>query len=154
MPARIGVGFRACAATAAGATGWLWSATFDRNLLCEVDASLLGTAVASAGLGAVGGWYLAQPKKKKDILVVFGPSGAGKGTLIKHLFEEFGKSQVGFSVSHTTRKPRDGEENGVHYHFVKEDQMRADIAGGKFVEFAEVHSGKFYGTSIKAVQDV
>lgn len=49
------------------------------------------------------------------------------------------------SVSHTTRKPRPGEENGVHYHFVERDQMKAAIERGEFLESAEF-SGNMYGT--------
>jgi guanylate kinase len=57
----------------------------------------------------------------------------------------FDDNQFGFSVSHTTRNPRDGEINGKHYHFTTVDQMKKDIASDKFIEYAEVH-GKFYGT--------
>lgn len=125
---------------------------------CDVDTTtLVGTAVASAAGGFAAGRYLStqahQGGPVKDILVVCGPSGVGKGTLIKLLFEEFGKSQVGFSVSHTTRNARPGEENGVHYHFVEKEKVRAEIAAGMFVESAEVH-GNIYGTSIKAIKDV
>lgn len=77
--------------------------------------------------------------------VVFcGPSGVGKGTLIDLLRERF-PDQFGFSVSHTTRKPREGEQNGVHYNFTTVPQMKKDIEEGKFIEHAEVH-GNFYGT--------
>lgn len=51
-------------------------------------------------------------------VVICGPSGVGKGTLISKLMAEF-RGRLGFSVSHTTRKPRPGEENGVHYHFTE-----------------------------------
>lgn len=122
---------------------------------CDGDAKIVATSLASAALGALGGWYVAQPKQEpsKDILVICGPSGVGKGTLIQLLTEEFGKSQVGFSVSHTTRNPRPGEVNGVHYHFVSKEEAEADIVAGKFVESAHVHTN-VYGTSIKAVEDV
>jgi guanylate kinase len=56
-------------------------------------------------------------------------------------------------VSHTTRKPREGEVNGVHYHFVTKEQIEEDIAKGLFVEHACVH-GNYYGTSLAAVQSV
>jgi guanylate kinase len=55
-------------------------------------------------------------------LVVVGPSGAGKGTLINHLTAIFPDKFV-FSVSYTTRKPRDGEQDGVHYNFVEKPQF-------------------------------
>lgn len=78
--------------------------------------------------------------------VVFcGPSGVGKGTLIKMLMDRFPGGQMGFSVSHTTRAPREGEEDGVHYHFITVDQMKKEIAEGNFIEYAEVH-GNYYGT--------
>ncbi|XP_034411831.1 guanylate kinase isoform X1 [Cyclopterus lumpus] len=85
--------------------------------------------------------------------VVFtGPSGAGKSTLLKKLMKEY-DSVFGFSVSHTTRNPRPGEENGKDYHYVTREAMQAAIAGGDFIESAEF-SGNIYGTSKAAVQDV
>ena len=78
--------------------------------------------------------------------VVFaGPSGVGKGTLIEMLQQRFPNHQFGFSVSHTTRPPRDGEVDGVHYNFTTVEQIKKEIDQGKFIEFAEVH-GKYYGT--------
>lgn len=85
-------------------------------------------------------------------VVIAGPSGVGKGTLIQRLRDEF-PTRFGFSVSHTTRAPRDGEKDGVHYHFATVEDMKAGIAAGKFIEHAEVH-GRFYGTSVRAVEDV
>ncbi|ORX61727.1 guanylate kinase [Hesseltinella vesiculosa] len=86
------------------------------------------------------------------IFVLSGPSGSGKSTLLKRLFGEF-PSTFGFSVSHTTRGPRPGEENGKDYHFVKKEDMVAEVEAGKFIESA-TFSGNMYGTSIKAVRDV
>jgi guanylate kinase len=78
--------------------------------------------------------------------VVFaGPSGVGKGTLIEMLMKRFPNDQFGFSVSHTTRQPREGEKDGVHYNFTTVEAIQKDIADGKFIEYAEVH-GKYYGT--------
>jgi len=88
----------------------------------------------------------------KNVVVICGPSGVGKGTLVNQILAEYPEN-FGFSVSHTTRKPRPGEVNGKHYHFVGKEQMKAEIDAGKFIEHAEVH-GNFYGTSIKAVKDV
>ncbi|KAA8518199.1 hypothetical protein F0562_015673 [Nyssa sinensis] len=85
-------------------------------------------------------------------IVISGPSGVGKGTLISKLMEEF-PSMFGFSVSHTTRAPRDKEKDGVHYHFTERSVMEKDIKDGKFLEFASVH-GNLYGTSIEAVEVV
>lgn len=85
-------------------------------------------------------------------VVLSGPSGAGKSTLLKKLMKEY-DSVFGFSVSHTTRKPRPGEENGKDYHYVTREVMQASIDNGEFIENAEF-SGNMYGTSKAAVQDV
>jgi guanylate kinase len=62
-------------------------------------------------------------------------------------------SKFGFSVSHTTRSPREKEIDGVHYHFTERSKIEKDISEGKFLEFAHVH-GNIYGTSIEAVESV
>jgi len=85
-------------------------------------------------------------------IVICGPSGVGKGTLIHKLFDEF-PSVFGFSVSHTTRKPRPGEKDGVDYHFAEKEAMQKEVDEGKFIEHANVH-GNLYGTSFSAVRDV
>ncbi|KAM3604356.1 uncharacterized protein V6R79_009945 [Siganus canaliculatus] len=85
-------------------------------------------------------------------VVLSGPSGAGKSTLLKKLMKEY-DSVFGFSVSHTTRQPRPGEENGKDYHYVSREVMQAGIDKGEFIENAEF-SGNMYGTSKAAVQDV
>jgi guanylate kinase len=84
--------------------------------------------------------------------VICGPSGVGKGTLIDKLVEDF-PERFGFSVSHTTRKPRPGEKDGVHYTFVEKAAMEKEIAEGKFLEHARVHDN-IYGTSFAAVDAV
>lgn len=85
-------------------------------------------------------------------IVFAGPSGVGKGTLVKKLMDKFPKS-FGFSVSHTTRAPRPGEEDGVHYNFVEKASMEEEISKGMFIEYAHVHTN-IYGTSIAAVDKV
>ncbi|KAL6051758.1 guanylate kinase [Balamuthia mandrillaris] len=85
-------------------------------------------------------------------VVVAGPSGSGKSTLISRLLKEF-PSSFGFSVSHTTRKPRPGEQNGVHYFFTDRETFLKEREEGKFLESAE-YSGNLYGTSIAAVESV
>lgn len=87
-----------------------------------------------------------------NAVVIAGPSGVGKGTLIEKLRQEFPKL-FGFSVSHTSRAPREGEQEGVHYHFTTAENIKEDVAAGKFIEHAEVH-GRHYGTSIMAVEKV
>lgn len=84
-------------------------------------------------------------------IVFCGPSGVGKGTLIELLMKRFPNDQFGFSVSHTTRGPREGEQNGVHYHFTTVPEIEKEIAADKFIEYAEVH-GRYYGT--RYVQEV
>ena len=85
-------------------------------------------------------------------VVIAGPSGVGKGTLIKMLMEKY-PGVFGFSVSHTTRPPRPGEENGVHYNFVSKSDMEEAVDKGEFIEVAKVHTN-MYGTSVKAVEKV
>lgn len=87
-------------------------------------------------------------------LVVCGPSGVGKGTIIEKYMKEYGGSEkFGFTVSHTTRKPRPGEVDGIHYHFTDVPSIRAAIQSNKFLEYAEVH-GNWYGTSIASLSFV
>lgn len=85
-------------------------------------------------------------------IVISGPSGTGKSTLLKKLLAEF-PDKFGFSVSNTTRGPRPGEQDGVDYHFTSVDDFKKMIEEQKFVEWAQF-SGNYYGTSIKAVEDV
>ncbi|KAJ2089608.1 guanylate kinase [Coemansia sp. RSA 487] len=88
----------------------------------------------------------------KKPIVVFGPSGTGKSTLLKRLFAEY-PNEFGFSVSNTTRNPRAGEINGKDYHFLTNDEFLAAIERNEFIEHAEF-SGNRYGTTIQAVKDV
>lgn len=84
--------------------------------------------------------------------MIAGPSGVGKGTLINMLLDKF-PHLFGFSVSHTTRGPREGEVDGVAYHFKPKEQVQEEIDAGKFLEHANVH-GNIYGTSKRAVESV
>ncbi|XP_032191004.1 guanylate kinase isoform X1 [Mustela nigripes] len=114
--------------------------------------------LAAAALGRVSTDGMSGPRP----VVLSGPSGAGKSTLLKRLLQEHG-SVFGFSVSHTTRDPRPGEENGkevkpqlallADYYFVTREVMQRDIAAGDFIEHAEF-SGNLYGTSKAAVRAV
>ncbi|CAJ1060638.1 PREDICTED: guanylate kinase-like [Xyrichtys novacula] len=85
-------------------------------------------------------------------VVLSGPSGAGKSTLMKRLMKEH-EGVFGFSVSHTTRNPRPGEEDGKDYHFTTREAMLEGIENGDFIENAEF-SGNLYGTSKAAIEDV
>jgi guanylate kinase len=82
------------------------------------------------------------------LLIVSAPSGAGKTSLVAALLER--DPQLVVSVSHTTRKRRAAERDGVNYHFVDHDRFRAMAAAGEFLEHAEVF-GHHYGTSVAAV---
>ena len=84
------------------------------------------------------------------VLVLSGPSGAGKSSLIKKINGDIGDCY--FSISTTTRPIRDGEVEGVHYHFVSEEEFKKDIDDDNFLEYAVVH-GNYYGTSLKPVRD-
>ncbi|TDG48027.1 hypothetical protein AWZ03_005444 [Drosophila navojoa] len=95
---------------------------------------------------------MAQAANGPRPLVLCGPSGSGKSTLLKRLFAEF-PDKFGFSVSHTTRRPREGEEHGVHYYFVDRDVMEQAIANDEFIETAEF-TGNMYGTSKEAVREI
>lgn len=87
---------------------------------------------------------------KGDIFVVSAPSGAGKTTLIRRLMAEI--HGIHFSVSHTTRKARATETEGVDYHFTDVEKFDAMVASGEFLEWAEVH-GRRYGTSVAEVDE-
>jgi len=87
---------------------------------------------------------------KGAILVLSGPSGAGKSTIIHHASEDIGEYY--FSISTTTRAPREGEEHGVDYYFVTHDEFEEGIKAGDFLEYATVH-GNYYGTSLKPVNE-
>lgn len=85
-------------------------------------------------------------------LSVCGPSGVGKSTLIARLRADF-PSAFGFSVSHTTRGPRAGEEHGIAYYFTEKATMVRQVAAGEFLESATVHEN-MYGTSFEAINVV
>ena len=85
-----------------------------------------------------------QAQKKGVLFVVSGPSGVGKGTINKKLFEEFG-DRIAYSVSATTREPREGEENGREYFFISRQEFEKRVANNEFLEHAE-YAGNCYGT--------
>lgn len=84
-----------------------------------------------------------------NLFIVAAPSGAGKTTLVSLLLEN--DPQIRVSISHTTRAPRPGEENGREYHFIDVPAFLDKVQHGEFLEWAEVH-GNYYGTSKKWIE--
>ncbi len=78
------------------------------------------------------------------LLVISGPSGVGKGTLVKALMDR--SSRIKTSVSATTREPRPGEIEGVHYFFKTEEEFKAMVDRNEFLEYIHVFGSKYYGT--------
>lgn len=87
-----------------------------------------------------------------NLFILSAPSGAGKSSLITALLKHQSTRPMQVSVSTTTRDPRPGEENGVHYHFVNKPSFEAQIKQGSFYEHAEVF-GNYYGTSATAIDE-
>ena len=83
-------------------------------------------------------------KKYNKIILITAPSGSGKTSIVNHLMKKF--PQLAFSVSATTRAPRDNEKNGQHYYFITEKEFREKIHNKEFLEWEMVYEGKYYGT--------
>lgn len=90
-------------------------------------------------------------RSQGNIFIISAPSGAGKTTLCKEIVKVL--PNLRFSVSYTTRQPRDGEVNGEDYYFIDEKRFREMIGNNEFAEWAEVH-GNYYGTSKKVLNDI
>ncbi|SCX77430.1 guanylate kinase [Desulfoluna spongiiphila] len=88
-------------------------------------------------------------KRRGNIYIVSAPSGAGKSTLCQELLTVC--PDITYSISHTTRAPRGGEEDGRDYHFVTREAFQERIAKGLMAEWAEVH-GNYYGTSLETLE--
>ncbi len=89
--------------------------------------------------------------KQGLLIVLSGPSGAGKGTICKELLRR--NSDINYSVSATTRPPRVGEENGVNYWFISHPQFQQMIDNDELLEWAEVY-GNFYGTPCQHIAEL
>ena len=113
------------------------------NEVTEVVSKFRPDVIPPLKSAAAGGRWQAP-------LVIGGPTAAGKTSLIKKLLEEF-PDKFNFCVSHTTRAPREGEEEGADYFFVDRETFEADVAENKFLEYTEVN-GHLYGTSLSAVK--
>jgi guanylate kinase len=99
--------------------------------------------------------YIPQESAQQlgNLFIVAAPSGAGKSTLINEILNKSSHKQaMQLSVSHTTRAPRKGEQNGVEYHFVDHASFKGMIENDAFYEHAEVF-GNYYGTSKAAISD-
>ncbi len=81
--------------------------------------------------------------KKGQLIVVSGPSGVGKGTVLKEYLNS--RDGIAYSVSATTRQPRPGEENGIHYYFLSREEFERTAAEGGMLEYAS-YNGNYYGT--------
>ena len=91
-----------------------------------------------------------KKKEKGQLIVLSGPSGVGKSTVISELLSQ--REGIHFSISFTTRQPRVGEEDGVNYNFVTREVFEEMIAGEELLEYAEyVHN--YYGTSLKLIRE-
>ena len=87
---------------------------------------------------------------KGTLVVISGFSGAGKGTVLSQVLAR--RPDLYFSVSFTTRPPREGEKDGVNYHFVTRQAFQERIERGEFLEYAE-YVGNFYGTSMAVIRE-
>lgn len=85
----------------------------------------------------------------KRILLISGPSGIGKNTLIHALLDKQ-KSRFGYIISHTTRKPRESEVNGVNYHFSSKLKFEEELKKNHFIEHTEIHNN-YYGTHLNSL---
>lgn len=88
-----------------------------------------------------------------NLYILSAPSGAGKSSLISALLERDSSTQKMVSISHTTRAPRPGEIDGVHYYFVSKEEFESLIKQDLFLEYATVFGGNYYGTSLPAIQE-
>ena len=89
-------------------------------------------------------------KKQGLLIVVSGPSGTGKGTVCDELLKAH--PEIAYSISATTRSPREGEKDGENYYFLKKEQFEQMIKRGELLEWANVY-GNYYGTPLKKIQE-
>lgn len=87
------------------------------------------------------------------IIIVSAPSGTGKSTIISRIIDD-PELRLGFSVSATSRAPRAGEQDGVHYYFMDDEEFSRRIDAGEFIEYEEVYAGTHYGTLASEVERV
>lgn len=90
-------------------------------------------------------------RSKGQLIVLSGPSGVGKGTILKKYLETATNGMV--SVSATTRKPRPGEQDGIDYHFIDRETFLQWVEDGEMLEYTE-YNGNFYGTPLNKVNEI
>ena len=93
---------------------------------------------------------MVQKKTRGQLIVLSGPSGVGKSTVISELLGQ--RPNIHFSVSYTTRQPRVGEQDGVNYNFVSRQEFERMIAANELLEYAE-YVNHYYGTSLKVIEE-
>ena len=91
-----------------------------------------------------------KPRKSGQLIVISGPSGVGKSTVIAEVMHR--RERLTFSISYTTRGPRAGEQDGVNYHFVDQKEFERMIQADELLEYT-CYQGHYYGTSLKAIQE-
>lgn len=95
---------------------------------------------------------MVKRKKTGTLIVLSGPSGAGKGTICNELLKQV--DTLNLSISMTTRSPRESEVDGKDYYFVTKEQFEEYIAKGNFLEYAKVHGDNYYGTPKNKVEEI
>lgn len=91
---------------------------------------------------------------KGKIIILSAPSGTGKSTIIRRLMESRPDLDLHFSISATSRKPREGEMHEREYYFLSDEEFKKRIEGGEFVEWEEVYQGTLYGTLLSEVERI
>ena len=86
------------------------------------------------------------------LIVISGPSGAGKGTICKALLEK--RDDLFISVSATTRSPRAGEVDGINYHFLTKEDFISRVESNDFLEYAEVHGNMYWNSKVQSRRNV
>lgn len=95
---------------------------------------------------------MVKRRKSGTLIVLSGPSGAGKGTICNELLKQV--DTLSLSISMTTRSPRESEVDGKDYYFVTKEQFEEYIAKGNFLEYAKVHGDNYYGTPKNKVEEI
>ena len=121
------------------------------SFLLKANQALTASREAKDDIEGAFAAELRKPASEFKPLVVVGPSGAGKGTLISRLTARY-PGKFSFSVSYTTRAARPGEVHGTHYYFVDHDTFKGKIERDEFIEYCQVHTN-FYGTEKAQIRE-